>query len=79
MSPQISPCTYNIVENIHKVIHSDLVIIFLKVRKKNVELNFYSSDYFAYFSSGEVRRFLFAVILKFVCWTEGTDCFYEGH
>ena len=23
--------------------------------------------------------FLFAVILKFVCWTEGTDCFYEGH
>ena len=31
-----TPCTYNVVQNINKIIHSDLVFVFLKVRKKNL-------------------------------------------
>ena len=67
-----TPCTYNVVQNINKIIHSDLVFVFLKVRKKFVELNFYSSDYFAYFSSGEVRRFFICSDLE-VCLLDRGD------
>ena len=74
-----TPCTYNVVQNINKVVHSDLVFVFSKVRKNLLNWIFILLIILLIFRVERSGVFLFAVILKFVCWTEGTDCFYEGH